>query len=158
MANLPTAALRMTLLGSVAILVVFAAAPASSSPSRSTPLRGVSITGDPVLPSGCNSPQDTAVLISNFLDAFNRGDSHQLGRFFGSDLMWYSVTEPQGNFVAYNQGDLLKYFEGRHAQHERLVLVSIDVRGPGWHGGVDIVYTINRQADDLGLQGQSLRG
>jgi hypothetical protein len=118
----------------------------------------VTITGDPNLPDGCNSPHDTAALISNFLDAFNRGDSTELGRFFGTDLMWYSVTEPERNFVAYNKDELLKYFKGRHAHHERLQLVSIEVRGPSWHGGVDIVYALTRKADDLGLQGQSLSG
>jgi hypothetical protein len=92
------------------------------------------------------------------LDAFNRGDNGEMGRYFGTDLVWYSVTEPNGNFVAYNQDDLLKYFEGRHARHERLQLVSIDVHGPSWHGGVDIVYRLTGQADDLGQQGQSLSG
>ena len=92
------------------------------------------------------------------MDAFNRGNSGQLGRVFGSDLMWYSVTEPDRNVVAYGRGDLLKYFEGRHMHHERLQLASIEVRGPSWHGGVDLVYTVTRQADDLGPQGQFLHG
>jgi hypothetical protein len=98
------------------------------------------------------------MLIADFLSAFNRGDKPQLGRFFGSDLMWYSVTEPERNFVASSQGDLLSYFEARHSHHERLQLVSIDVRGPSWHGGVDLVYTLTRQADDLGPRGQFLLG
>jgi hypothetical protein len=98
------------------------------------------------------------VLISNFLDAFNRGGTGEMARFFGTDLMWYSVTEPKGNFVAYNQEDLVKYFQGRHAHHERLQLLSIDVEGPSWHGGVDITYILTRKADDLGAQGQSIRG
>ncbi len=160
MANVPAAALRMTgwVVVAVATLGVFSTMPASYSPSQSSSLKGVTVTGDPKLPAGCNSPQETAVLIAKFLDAFNRGDKRELGRSFGADLMWYSVTEPKTNFVGYSQGDLLRYFEGRHAHHERLQLVSIDVRGPSWHGGVDIVYTLTRKADDLGLQGQSLSG
>jgi hypothetical protein len=160
MANLPAATLRTigVVLLSVAILGVFGTAPASSSPVQSHALKGVTVTGDPGLPAGCNTPYDVAVLIANFLDAINRGDNRGLARFFGAGLMWYSVTEPQRNFVAYNQGDLLQYFDQRRTQHERLQLESIDVRGPSWHGGVDLAYTLNRHADDLNPQGQSLRG
>jgi hypothetical protein len=133
MANVPAAALRATgwVIVSVAILGVFGTLRASSSsPFESSTLRGVTVTGEPKLPDGCNSAHDTAVLISNFLEAFNRGGSGEMARFFGTDLMWYSVTEPKGNFVAYNQDDLVKYFRGRHAHHERLQLVSVDVEGP----------------------------
>jgi hypothetical protein len=160
MAYVPAAARRIfgVALVSVAILGVFGSAPASSSLSQLSALKGVTVTGDAELPGGCNSPHDTAMLISNFLDAFNRGDNRQLGRLFGSDLMWYSVTEPERNFVAYSPSDLLKYFEERHAHHERLQLASIDVRGPSWHGGVDLAYTLTRQADDLGTRGSFLRG
>jgi hypothetical protein len=160
MVNVPAAALRTlgVALVAVAMLGVFGTAPASSSPSMLCALKDVTVTGDPELPAGCNSPHDTAMLVSNFLDAFNRGDNRHLGRFFGPDFMWYSITKPERNFVAYSTGELLKYFEARHTQHERLQLASIDVRGPGWHGGVDLVYTLTRQADDLGSQRQALRG
>jgi len=160
MAHIPAGARRtfgLALL-SVAILGVFGSAPASSSLSQLSALKGVTVTGDPELPAGCNSPHDTAMLISNFLDAFNRGDNRQLGRFFGSDLMWYSVTELERNFVAYSPSDLLKYFEERHAYHEPLQLASIDVRGPSWHGGIDLAYRLTRQGDDLGTRGSFLRG
>jgi hypothetical protein len=160
MANVPAAVLRsaVSVIVTVAILGAFGTVRSSPSPIQSSTLRGVTVTGNPRLPPGCNSAHDTAVSISNFLDAFNGGDNSQIGRFFGPDLLWYSVTESNRNFVAYHEEDLLKYFEGRHANHERLQLVSIDVEGPSWHGGVDIVYTLTRQADDLGIQGQSVRG
>ena len=107
-----------------------------------------------MLPAGC-SPREVAQLIMRFFDAFNNGDQEVLGSFFfKSGFEWYSVTE--GNpkergrhFVAYTPDDLLVYFVERHKQNERLRLLMVDVAGPSWHGGVDISYVLNREADDL---------
>ena len=116
---------------------------------------------DSTLPSGCG-PREVAQLIMRFFDAFNNGDQEQLDRFFGfeSGFQWYSVTEGDPSkggrhFVAYNPEDLLAYFAERHQQHERLRLITVDVAGPSWHGGVDIAYFLTRRADDLepGLEG-----
>lgn len=113
------------------------------------------------LPPACQ-PEEVARLVMRFFDAVNRGDLAQIDQIFaisaGPDGRkpqgWYSVDySPPGQvprqFAAFTQSDLLAYFRERHAQRERLRLVGLQVRGPTWHGGVDITYTLARSADDL---------
>ncbi|MDP9372863.1 MAG: hypothetical protein M3Q65_10530 [Chloroflexota bacterium] len=124
-------------------------------------------------PPGCNLDEVTR-LVERFLDAFNRGDSAQLARFFGPRFEWYSVTDRgresgDRHFLAYNpngglrlgafpedlkvtvghQDILLRYFAERHTHHERLWMRELggtyDARGPAFHIG----YTLGRTADDL---------
>ncbi len=113
------------------------------------------------LPPACQ-PEEVARLVLHFFDAVNRGDQAQIDQSFAitagpegrKPQGWYSVDySPPGQvprqFAAFTQSDLLAYFRERHAQRERLRLVGLQVRGPTWHGGVDITYTLGRRADDL---------
>ena len=111
---------------------------------------------DSTLPAEC-SPHQVAELIVRFFDAFNRGDQEQLAGFFGSDFMWYSVTEHSADraeyrhFVTYNRDELPRYFAQRHEQHEHLRLLKLGVGQGGDPRGltVGIAYLLTRQADDL---------
>lgn len=113
------------------------------------------------LPSGCQ-PDEVVRLVTRFFDAVNRGDQTQIGQVYAitadpaglSPQGWYSVDwSPTGqeprHFTAYTQDDLFSYFRERYTQHERLRLLSLQVRAPTWHGGADITYFLSRSADDL---------
>lgn len=145
--------------------------------SPATPARATAIASRVVVPTikarnahpfpaGCDSAEGVARLVTDFFDTFNRGDQDHLPRFFPEQagragqagdrhsFQWYSVTEgnPQHggrHFVAYNRPTLLAYLAARQQHHERLQLLALDASGGSWHGGVDIGYTLSRQADDL---------
>lgn len=127
---------------------------------------------DPSLPDGCE-PRRAALLVSEFVDAFNRGDETDLSRiFFISEgpsppdfsdssiypWSWYSVSEI-GNrgrisegFTTYDQRDLLRYFARRHGRGERLRLLKVGLTGLGMlgeRGNVGFVFVLTRKADDL---------
>ena len=128
----------------------------STATPLSTPLNDeIIVTEDsPALPPGCTAAQ-VARLIVDFLDAYNRGDQDQLAQSFsfGSSFKWYSdsyrLNGRRQHVAAYTQQDLLAYFSSRHQQDEHLQLLMVDVAGPSWHGGVDIVYVLRRTADDI---------
>jgi len=137
------------------------------------PATRIIITGDdPSLPDGCR-PRQIAELVVAFVDAFNRGDQEQLSRLFfiaegpsPPDFSkegyypwsWYSVSEIdsggriESGFVTYDQGEMLRYFEERHRQGERLGLIKVSATQAGLlgeEGNVGIVYILTRHARDL---------
>ena len=72
----------------VVLLVVFLAACGGHSSPAAAP--------DPATltpPTPACSREEVTRLVERFLDAFNRGDSAQLARFFGLRFEWYSVTD-----------------------------------------------------------------
>jgi hypothetical protein len=109
------------------------------------------------LPAGC-ALDETVQFLTDFLDAFNRGDVAALPRFFPTEgvypyadqrgFQWYSVTDQNGHFVTYDPANLPAYLVDRHEQHERLQLLELEVAA-SWHPGVDIVFRLSRKADDL---------
>lgn len=127
---------------------------------------------DPSLPDGCD-PRRAALLVSDFVDAFNRGDGAALSRiFFISEgpsppdfsdssvypWSWYSVSEIgeggkiESGFTTYDQRDLLRYFARRHDRGERLRLLKVGLTGPGMlgeRGNVGFVFVLTRKAGDL---------
>jgi len=124
-------------------------------PSRSyEPSAPVIVTrDDPSLPAGCR-PRQTAGLIMNFFEAFNRGDQERLSRFFVPYYPipgLYGVSEDRGSrgFGTQSRDELLRYFAERHKQGERLQLLKVDV-GKGWESGTaNITFVITRKAGDL---------
>lgn len=127
---------------------------------------------DDSLPHGCH-PQQVAVLVNEFVEAFNRGDAERLSRLFfisegpsppdfssdsSSTWSWYSVSEVGSggkigrDFTTYDQDEMLRYFARRHGHGERLELLRVDVAETGLLGkpdNVGIVYALARKADDL---------
>jgi hypothetical protein len=129
--------------------------PAATPEAATAPRPQVTVReGSGPLPDGC-TPEDVADLKMGFLDAFNRGDQAALTAFFPAEAKPPGAVEPgefhwfsAPGFVAYSRDQLLPYFAERHAQHERLQLLQLEV-STSWHLGVDIVYDIARQADDI---------
>lgn len=141
-------------------------------PQRVSDTRVVVTSRDDSLPDGCR-PRQAALLVSEFFDAFNRGDAERLSRlFFVSEgpsptdfsdsgaypWSWYSVSRVGeggrilGGFTTYDQGELLRYFGRRHERGERLRLLKVGLTGPGLLGeedNVGIIYVLTREADDL---------
>jgi hypothetical protein len=112
------------------------------------PARPVLVTRNDKPMPACQ-PREVAELLLTFLDAFNRSDEVQLGRFFGPQFRWYSASEgrpSQGgrHVVAFHPDDALAYFAERHQHGERLDLRALDVAPSG-----DIGFVAGRQADDL---------
>ena len=110
------------------------------------------------LPPGC-SLDETVQFLTDFLDAFNRGDATALPRFFPEEgvypyadkrgFQWYSVTDQSGHFVTYDPAELPAWFAARHEQHERLHLLELEVAASVQFPYVSIVYRLRREADDL---------
>lgn len=117
------------------------------------------LTGCQVLPGATSgsgdtsnqcTPQEVRQVAERFIDAFNRGDTGQLDQLVSGDQFgWYSTDAPgqRLNAEADDRSDLIAYFAARHRQHERLVLISLDVtyadvgRGGFW-------FRLTRRADD----------
>jgi hypothetical protein len=144
-----------------AVMAVFALLPATNElrpgAPTGTPQAQLQVReGSGPLPPGC-SPDQVAALVARFLDAFNRGDRAALAGFFPEGaraggpadpgFQWYSVTDAGGHFVARDPAELPAYFAARHARHERLVLLGLELRR-SWHAGVDVAFDLERQADD----------
>lgn len=114
-------------------------------------------SGSGALPKGCGV-DEVARTVTDFLDAFNRGDAAALAGFFPTaaaypdttrpGFQWYSVTDQNRHFVTYDPDGLPAYFAARHEQRERLTLLRLEIAA-SWHPGVDVVYRLDRQADDL---------
>jgi hypothetical protein len=126
------------------------------------PLTEVDVVGNGRnLPQGC-SPKQIVGLVEHFFDAFNRGDTKRLGGLFGSEFQWYSVTEEGvGHTLVLNRDDLFAYLAGRHAEQERLALLSIGVGHGRLPKTAGIAFVLDRSANDLserGIQSQIAGG
>lgn len=108
-------------------------------------------------PRGCH-PRDVADLVLSFFTAYNAGDIAGLEQVFAGYVEWYSDTkvdvikdgtQTRLHFVTYDRDEMFPYFATRHAQRDRLQLLWLRVVPKTWHGGVDIVYALQRRADDL---------
>jgi hypothetical protein len=115
-------------------------------------------------PPGCGH-EEIVALVARFFAAFNQGDQAELARFFPEQatgafngdrtrFQVYGVIEgdPRAGgrrFAARDRTELLTYFAERHRQHERLHLLTLNVSGLSWHGGIDLTFTLTRAADDL---------
>lgn len=107
-------------------------------------------------PEGCQ-PNNVATLLLSFLKAYNTGDVNALNHVFAEQIEWYSDGDGNLNvegksvdfFTTYERAEMFPYFASRQEQQERLTLLWLSVVPKTWHGGVDIVYTLRREADDL---------
>lgn len=117
-------------------------------------------------PIGCR-PEEVTRLVTDFLTAFNNGEQDRLVRFFPTadtpegvpnfkpeQFQWYSATvqEHDGakrHFVTYRRAPLFAYFAERHRQHERLQVRELGVTPTPDPRTVSIIFTLDRQADDL---------
>lgn len=133
--------------------------PVPSPPGPSLQMRVVE--GSP-LPAGCDLGRAAGV-VTGFVDAFNRGDQAALATFFPAATIgnepvgpgrmgWFAVTGAEGGFnpgfIAWSRKDLLPYLAERHAKHERLRLLQIQVAG-SLDGVVNMGFDVARQADDI---------
>ncbi len=102
-------------------------------------------------PEGCQ-PEKVADLVLAFFDAYNTGDTVVLDQTFAEPIQWYSDgtgEKEQNQFTTYERDGMFPYFATRHTQQDQLKLFWLSVVPKTWHGGVDIVYRLQRKADDL---------
>jgi hypothetical protein len=115
-------------------------------------------SGSPATSSQC-TPQDVRQVVDRFIDAFNRGDTSQLDQLVSTQLFnQYSTGAPgqRLNAESHDRGNLMAYFASRHAQHEHLVLDSLDVTFTDARQG-GFSFRVTRSADD-GLPATRLNG
>jgi hypothetical protein len=113
-------------------------------------------------PSGCR-PEDVVATLEGFIDAFNRGDLAAAVGFFpaeaaGGDIeslkfQWYSVGGAPGTFnpgfIAPSRDELRPYLATRHAEHERMQLLRVEMAGSWRAGEAALNFDVLRQADDI---------
>lgn len=143
----------------LAILTMSACTLATNSahtPESAAPEPDIVFVGDVgSFPTGCG-PQEIVEFINRFIGAYNSGDVDGLDQFFDAHFNWYTdgvaegqSVDPATYFETSSRDELAEYISLRHAQDERLRLLEISVAGPGWHDGMDITFTLAREADDL---------
>ena len=99
-------------------------------------------------PVGC-PPAKVAGVVLAYFDAFNRGDQVTLRGMFGQSVIFTSPNPPPRDFfISSGQQQLLGYFAERHAQHESLRLIKLQI-GYGSGDRVGLDPTIDRRADDI---------
>jgi hypothetical protein len=126
------------------VLVGSAAGASTASTTASTVRAGGPITN-------CTVMQTRSSLVS-FIAAFNAGAYRRLdGMFAGpSWFRWYSSSAPGMRFdpQAQMRNTLVAYFRARHAQRERLRLVSFKFNGNSLGYG-NFIWKMKRSAGDF---------
>jgi hypothetical protein len=144
----------------VVIIMMIAGCKLAQNPpppaQSTTPAQEIVFIGDVgSFPTGCG-PQEIVEFINRFIAAYNSGDTDGLDQFFDAHFNWYTDGVAQGQsvdpatfFRTSRRDELAEYITLRHAQGDRLRLLEISVAGPGWHDGMDVTFTLAREADDL---------
>lgn len=97
---------------------------------------------------------------------FNRGNANGVANSFafpsskgrGTAFKWFSFTETGlRHSVFFRKRDLLAYLRRRHAHHETLRLIMLDVGRGEVRQTADFTFAMTRHADDLepGLGGEA---
>lgn len=131
-------------------------------PVAGTPAQEIRVTGEPArAPKACR-PETVGRLVVDFFSAVNSGAS-RITDFFAPELEWYSVTEgdPQADgrhFVSSDSTELREYFKNRAAHGERIQLLEIQVAYERRRNIGNVVYNLERTADDLAGYGDEAHG
>lgn len=122
------------------------------------------------LPNGC-SMQEAADIVTEFLDAFTRGDEAALDELFPDtgpnedgflqpgDFLAYGFTRDgqstpfvlggPGTFGTGDPTELLRHFAARHEEGERLTLRELQVIRQAPPDTIGVTFNIERTADDV---------
>jgi len=75
----------------------------------------------------CADPEQVRVLITEFIDAYDQGETGLADRFFatGPAFQWYSEQPLREGSPAYDRSTLEAYLRQRHADGDRLSVVSV---------------------------------
>jgi hypothetical protein len=96
--------------------------------------------------SGCSAEASRATWVA-FVSAYTRGDFTRLDSLFAQRprFQWYSANAPgvRRTAAARNRDTLMAYFRARHAEDDRLRLVSFTFNGNG-----NFTYRLRRSAGD----------
>ncbi|MBK8905619.1 MAG: hypothetical protein IPM53_30840 [Anaerolineaceae bacterium] len=128
----------------------------AQAPESAAPDPEIVFVGDVgSFPAGCG-PQDMVAIVNHFIEIYNAGDVAELEQFFADQFTWYTDgvaegiwVDPATYFETSRRDELGEYVYLRHTRGERLKLLEISVAGPGCHDGMDITFTLAREADDL---------
>jgi hypothetical protein len=111
-------------------------------------------------PQGC-SPAEVGEVIARFVDAYNRGDAADVADTLANvGTLRFSISVSPA-LLTTTSSEVGNFVQRRHAQHERISAMIIDVDGPDGPGvpythGVQ--FTFDRAADDLPRLSMSGKG
>jgi len=79
----------------------------------------------------CADPEQVRVLVAEFIDAYDQGETGLADRFFatGPAFQWYSEQPLREGSPAYDRTTLEAYLRQRHADGDRLSVVSVQFSG-----------------------------
>src|SRR5712692_1302795 len=144
------------------VLGFFAVLAAASATAGTSPV--VVTRGSAALPAGC-SPGDVAAVVTDFTDAFNRGDAQRIDELFAptmsqpgeSPFVRFTSSTAAGAVDLTDRASVLGYLADRHKRNERERLLYLDAvpnrtLAPG---RVEVGVGLSAQADDYegGLRG-----
>ena len=114
-------------------------------------------------PTECG-PERVARLVGEWFEAVNNGRP-DVSSTFSSQMEWFTVTdrtrETRRRHIVirgYDVSKLREYFQGRIDQHERLVLLEIEVKHDPARNLGHLAFTLQRRADDLPGPGRLAHG
>src|SRR5713101_5356215 len=115
----------------VAGLGLFAVLAAASATAGTSPV--VVTRGSAALPAGC-SPADVAAVVTDFTDAFNRGDAQRIDELFAptmsqpgeSPFVRFTSSTAAGAIDLTDRATLLPYLADRHKRNEHERLLYLD--------------------------------
>ncbi|MHB8470181.1 MAG: hypothetical protein ACYDCH_10560 [Gaiellaceae bacterium] len=136
---------RVVVVTIAALLLVGSAAGASGASTAGSTVRA----GGPI--TNCTAKQTRSALVS-FMAAFSAGDYRRLDALFAgpSWFRWYSSSAPGVRFdpQAQRRNTLIAYFRIRHAQRDRLRLMSFKFNGNSLGYG-NFIWKMKRSAGDF---------
>src|SRR5438067_2785869 len=111
-----------------------------------TPRPGASATQKiPTPPASadiCAYPEQVRALITEFIDAYDQGETGLADRFFatGPAFQWYSEQPLREGSPAYERSTLEAYLRQRHADGDRLTVMSVQINSvSSGHGNFGFV-------------------
>jgi hypothetical protein len=142
---------RLGTVWALVVLVVLLVAGCTGSSHRTVASSPSSAAADPTLADPCSAAAMRS-LVSDFVDAFNAGNSSRLDALWASaaqGFVWYTVGPPQAAPSARDRTSLLDYFASRHGVHEQLTMTSFTYNGRGADNFGNFEFAFGRRADDL---------
>ena len=116
----------LAILVGVLIVLLFAALLQPNAPSPN--VRAPEQTPTPAASADiCADPEQVQRLIVEFIDAYDQGQAGLADRFFatGQAFQWYSEQPLREGTPAYDRSTLDAYLRQRHADGDRLTVVSV---------------------------------
>jgi hypothetical protein len=102
-------------------------------------------------------PREAALLIHDFLRAFNNGDRDRISTYVDSSFIAYSSRDGSGReplrFQRAGRSTVIPFLVDRHRRGERMALLIVEVAERFRTGRAGVFFVVSRRADDLARLG-----